>query len=707
MENNEEINNNKNNFPINRIEQKETKNIYSSLKNENKKENLMNKEKEFEKEDQNENNLIKPETEKENIDEIKNENENDIDKKLEEKEEKNQEEEKEEEKEEQKEEEKEEKNEEKIEEKKDEQKEERKEEQKVEQKEEQKENKKEKYKKEEEQEEKKEEENMKEPEEINKIFNKSDLQDTSLNKDNDVAKELKIKFNKIIKDEFEFPDKLPLIKNGSYLTELPLISKNKKDANVNKKNKYKESSKVIKYLKEKELSLNKEILDIKDKKDKLINISYSNLGFSDIEKNKNNFEKKKLQTLENNLIEKLKEVKIQIKGIIQREKILKNSKSEYVQNFIKKYENEESSNFRNYLNNNKKFLSANSHKEENNIKEIILDEKELEKKQGKSKDEKREEKRKEKIRKEILKLEKHPSEKNYLFFKMANNFEEKMKLIYKNQKQIKKIEISGSDELKKFYQKYQERQKELKLKSIEKMIERKKEWRANSLLLPKYKSPIMKEIAKNEEKLKIEEEKSLEQKKNNYINKKNILIPLPKISDKLRKENLKQIFNLNDLQGKERVQYIKDEENKINKFIKRSYDIKNKRYKQSNILKKQRIENMKSKNEKKKTLNKIDYENNKKEEMEMINYLEISKRRAKKNTDWDKYLYNERNKAINIKNIQGQIEGLDNNVEMKKEMLKFNGGFLNNQKLGSELTNLLINSINGKLSILKAMNNSV
>ena len=153
------------------------------------------------------------------------------------------------------------------------------------------------------------------------------------------------------------------------------------------------------------------------------------------------------------------------------------------------------------------------------------------------------------------------------------------------------------------------------------MIERKKEWRANSLLLPKYKSPILKEIAKNEEKLKIEEEKSLEQKKNNYINKKNILIPLPKISDKLRKENLKQIFNLNDLQGKERVQYIKDEENKINKFIKRSYDIKNKRYKQSNILKKQRIENMKSKNEKKKTLNKIDYENNKKEEMDMINYL--------------------------------------------------------------------------------------
>ena len=38
-------------------------------------------------------------------------------------------------------------------------------------------------------------------------------------------------------------------------------------------------------------------------------------------------------------------------------------------------------------------------------------------------------------------------------------------------------------------------------------------------------------------------------------------------------------------------------------------------------------------------------------------------------------------------------------------MLKINGGFFNNQKLGNQLTNLLINSINGKISVIKAMNN--
>ena len=61
----------------------------------------------------------------------------------------------------------------------------------------------------------------------------------------------------------------------------------------------------------------------------------------------------------------------------------------------------------------------------------------------------------------------------------------------------------------------------------------------------------------------------------------------------------------------------------------------------------------------------------------------------------------------NIRNIKGQIEGIDNNVEMKKEILKINGGFFNNQKLGNELSNLLINSINGKFSVIKAMNNSI
>ena len=110
-----------------------------------------------------------------------------------------------------------------------------------------------------------------------------------------------------------------------------------------------------------------------------------------------------------------------------------------------------------------------------------------------------------------------------------------------------------------------------------KKIELKKEWRSNSLLLPKYKSPIM-NIIKKEENEKIKEkceEKNIKRK--NLEKKFNIEIPLPKISEKLRKENLKQNLNLNSLQGVHRVKYIKDELDKIKETVKKEHDIEKKR----------------------------------------------------------------------------------------------------------------------------------
>ena len=97
---------------------------------------------------------------------------------------------------------------------------------------------------------------------------------------------------------------------------------------------------------------------------------------------------------------------------------------------------------------------------------------------------------------------------------MENSWEEKEKLFYKNMKSNRKADVFGKEELKQFYQKFIEQQKELKEKANTKKIELKKEWRSNSLLLPKYKSPIMK-IIKKEENRKIQEkfaEKNIKQK---------------------------------------------------------------------------------------------------------------------------------------------------------------------------------------------------
>ena len=320
--------------------------------------------------------------------------------------------------------------------------------------------------------------------------------------------------------------------------------------------------------------------------------------------------------------EYLNDVKLQIKGIIQREKILKNSKSTLIQNFIKKYEDEDLIDIQRFLkNNNKKKININLYKEnitkidekkepqgvdkveggEKSEEQITLSPKE------KSEEQIKEEKRKEKIKEEVLKLEKNPSKQNYLFFKMENSYEEREKLFYKNMKLNRKINILGKEELKHFYQKFKEQQKELKEKANTKKIELKKEWRSNSLLLPKYKSPIM-NIIKKEENEKIKEkceEKNIKRK--NLEKKFNIEIPLPKISEKLRKENLKQNLNLNSLQGVHRVKYIKDELDKIKETVKKEHDIEKKRYKQSNMLTRHRInDKIFQKTLECKTLNKVD-----------------------------------------------------------------------------------------------------
>ena len=565
------------------------------------------------------------------------------------------------------------------------------------------------------------EENSKKKENI-ESNNKSTNNNTFNNNESKTMKELQFKLNDIIKNESENNDKLPPIKNGSYLTELPSEAYSKKNITSHKNSKYKESSRVMKYLKEKELSLNKEINSIKDKKEKLMNISLNNIGLSDIDKNRNNYEKKQLQTLESNLLEKLNDVKLQIKGIIQREKILKNSKSTLIQNFIKKYEDEDLIDIQRFLkNNNKKKININLYKEnitkidekkepqgvdkveggEKSEEQITLSPKE------KSEEQIKEEKRKEKIKEEVLKLEKNPSKQNYLFFKMENSYEEREKLFYKNMKLNRKINILGKEELKHFYQKFKEQQKELKEKANTKKIELKKEWRSNSLLLPKYKSPIM-NIIKKEENEKIKEkceEKNIKRK--NLEKKFNIEIPLPKISEKLRKENLKQNLNLNSLQGVHRVKYIKDELDKIKETVKKEHDIEKKRYKQSNMLTRHRInDKIFQKKLECKTLNKVDNtsKSNKERKVVIKNYLNENKKNSNKKIIWDRYLNEEDNKVTNIKNIKGQIEGLDNNVEIKKEIIKINGGILNNNKLGNDLSNILINSINGKISLIKAMN---
>lgn len=54
----------------------------------------------------------------------------------------------------------------------------------------------------------------------------------------------------------------------------------------------------------------------------------------------------------------------------------------------------------------------------------------------------------------------------------------------------------------------------------------------------------------------------------------------------------------------------------------------------------------------------------------------------------------------NINMIKEQARVLDDEVKMKEQILKLNGGMRNNPEFGQKISNLIISSIGAKLSIL-------
>ena len=58
-----------------------------------------------------------------------------------------------------------------------------------------------------------------------------------------------------------------------------------------------------------------------------------------------------------------------------------------------------------------------------------------------------------------------------------------------------------------------------------------------------------------------------------------------------------------------------------------------------------------------------------------------------------------------VQNINKQIEILDEKVNMGNELLKIRGGYENNIDFGNQVSTMLIDSINGKLEVIKELYN--
>ena len=312
--------------------------------------------------------------------------------------------------------------------------------------------------------------------------------------------------------------------------------------------------------------------------------------------------------------------------------------------------------------------------------------------------------------------------KDYLFYKFQENFDNNEKKLIEKVNMIKKEPLITKKEIRELSQKIKN-QKLL----IEESINDKKNklleaWKCREKTLPVYRHPIV-EILEDEKQDNLEiQEKKQKQKINNELEKKNYKPPEVKISKKLKniresrniktnKENLIQteINNKNRLLNSLTIlpNIISSSKEDLNKKEKKLKDFKS--FSETNIIKK-----IKKKKRKKKMIKSPEYTLHPKPD-KPIDYLkEISVKQHKQKEPDGLLLVNkdlEEKKNIigselidRIKIARSKVEFLDQKVGEKKEFLKVAGGYIQNTKLGDEVGNLLIKSIQAKLGIMNKMN---
>ena len=584
-------------------------------------------------------------------------------------------------------------------------------------------------------------------EEINIITNNEVKEDNTTNH-NDLNSNIQKLMN------LSNTDIMNLVKSQSYLTNLPISKErpNENEKNIKKLKLKKETKKTYNSLKEKENSICMEINAIKQKKQKLENFSYEMLGSKNIvDNNIINSELKKLKTSENNLLEKLESVKQQIVNLIDNDKQL--DRKEKIRTFLEKYnflegvndfniktkalDSEISKSRKNHIKDIEKLIL----KKENEINKQIEEQKKLKDdfiKEFRKKEQEIIHKRKlevdEKMKeaKKFIKNTYNYDPKKYLYNRLANQFEENEKKFLQSHK-LDKRKVSGIEEISIVKRRIIECKYELEKRRIEKTNEMRELWHSRSVAVAKYPSNILKQINEYELKKNEEEEKQkmkklvLSKEKERFV-KENI--NLPPICEKLKMEREKRLNTYLNLEGKERVKRIKNEFDKkiknryssVEEAILKKIEIQ-KASRDKRLIKYKELETSgkmiksasdvninKYNNLKVKNLmgNSLSPDKIRKRKPNEINYLEQLRKEKKiysKNyINWNKELNNiQSEKGGSIDNIKKQIDYLDEKFQMEKNLIKLKGGYINNQELGNEMNNLIINSIRGKLALMEKM----
>ena len=336
------------------------------------------------------------------------------------------------------------------------------------------------------------------------------------------------------------------------------------------------------------------------------------------------------------------------------------------------------------------------------------------------------------------------TKRDYLFYKMKNDYEENEHQFIAKAKLMKKAQLTSQHELNELKRRIAEQKVLLEKDAIEKTHIMKEMWRNRSQLIPSYKSPMLQKLKEDEIKQKENEEllkmkgKIFYKDKVHYANK----IAKPETCLKLKQQREKQIetLNANHNDIKARISSIQDMRKRRhnNVLMKQQLfsisnnthctctseecDTCNKKIMKSNSMsalnvatqdKVKEMMNRKPRNVfAEYHINNINVERIRKDP-KTIDYLtEMRKKKEderKEGTEhteyagvnWEKEMKDPKgNRIENLQIMHNKINYNEEKIALHKELMNVNGGYGKNPDLGGKISDLLIENIKAKLTIV-------
>ena len=319
---------------------------------------------------------------------------------------------------------------------------------------------------------------------------------------------------------------------------------------------------------------------------------------------------------------------------------------------------------------------------------------------------------------------------DYRYSQILEKYNDKEKKFFSKEKE-KRHKLYNSDkyeEINAFQKKVDERKEKDDEKREIKRKEMLENWKSMKSSLPKCN---FESIAEKEQKRKEEEEKRKQQAhalREEKINYGDIIRERksPEINEALKKKREKIIRTLEEPKSAQ-VKYTLNNQKKNRIIIKKRDNSKPSKYKwklkledstsiedeiNNNLIKKPKRVNLATM-PRTNSLNqgkRHDYLRDIISEKEEKNRIMSSQNMNQENEDnviknmekkWGKTINNNKGTLMeNISDIKEKISSLEKEAKMQEKLLKLNGGIGNNPKIGKKISNLLIDSIEAKLSIL-------